>query len=75
MVTNINKNCFFSQSEPHTAKLCLSVVLKHFWGIDRELFFLVKKKTISETSPKILRNFVFLTMLKGTNPEENLNLF
>ena len=29
---NINKTFFFPQSEPHTAKLCLSVVLKHFWG-------------------------------------------
>ena len=29
---NINKNIFSPQSEPHTAKLCLSVVLKHFWG-------------------------------------------
>ena len=28
---NINKNFFSPQSEPHTAKLCLSVVLKHFW--------------------------------------------
>ena len=29
---NINKNCFFPQSEPHTAKLGLSVVLKYFGG-------------------------------------------
>ena len=29
---NINKNCFSPQSEPHTAKLCLSVVLKYIWG-------------------------------------------
>ena len=29
---NINQNCFSPQSEPHTAKLCFSVVLKHFWG-------------------------------------------
>ena len=28
---NINKNCFSHQSEPHTAKLCLPVVLKDFW--------------------------------------------
>ena len=27
----INKNSFSPQSRPHTAKLCLSVVLKHFW--------------------------------------------
>ena len=28
----MNKNRFSPQSEPHTAKLCLSVVLKHLWG-------------------------------------------
>ena len=32
MGINISKNCFSPQSEPHTAKLCLSVVLKHFLG-------------------------------------------
>ena len=62
--------------KPHTAKLCLSVVLKHFWEIHRELFFLDIKVTISETSTEILRKFVFLTMFeKGSNPEENLDLF
>ena len=29
-MTNIKKNCFSPQNEPHTAKLCFSVVLKHF---------------------------------------------
>ena len=29
---NINKNCFSPQNEPHTAKICFSVVLKHFRG-------------------------------------------
>ena len=28
----INKKCFSPQSKPHTAKLCFSVVLKHFRG-------------------------------------------
>ena len=36
---NINKNCFSPQSEPHTAKLCLSVVLKQFWGNSMWTFF------------------------------------
>ena len=31
-MTNINKNCFSPQNEPHTAKLGFSVALKHFWG-------------------------------------------
>ena len=26
------QNCFSTQNEPHTAKLCFPVVLKHFWG-------------------------------------------
>ncbi len=29
---NITKNGFFPQSEPNTAKLCLSVALKNFGG-------------------------------------------
>ena len=28
----MNKNRLSPQSEPHTAKLFLSVVLKHLWG-------------------------------------------
>ena len=32
MGINVNKNCFSPQSEPYTAKLWLSVVLKHFGG-------------------------------------------
>ena len=30
--TIINKIIFSPQNEPHTAKLCFSVVLKNFWG-------------------------------------------
>ena len=74
----MNKNCFSPQSEPHTAKLCISVVFKDFFfvEIDRELFFLDIKMTISETSIEILRKFVFLKFfLKGANHEENLDLF
>ncbi len=35
-----------------------------FQDIHRELFILVKKVTISETSSDILRKFVFLTMFE-----------
>ena len=28
----LKKRSFSQKSEPPTAKLCLSVVLKHFWG-------------------------------------------
>ena len=54
------KNRFSPQSEPHTAKLYLSVVLKFFWEIHRELLFLVRKVATSETAIKY-RKFVFLT--------------
>ena len=43
--------------------------------IHRELFFLEKKVDFSETSTEILRKFVFLTIVEGANPEENLDLF
>ena len=56
-----NKNCFSLLSEPHTAKLCFSVVLKHFGEIHRELLFLVKKAAISEKTTEKVRNlFMFL---------------
>ena len=61
---------FSTQSEPHTAKPCHSVALKHFWGNSTELFFLDIKMTISETITEILRNLFFLPCLKGENPEE-----
>ena len=72
---NIKKKSFSPKSEPHTDKLGLCVVLKHFLEIHIELFFLDIKVTISETSTEILRNLFFLLYLKGTNPEENLDLF
>ena len=50
-----------------------------FWSILveilREHFFLDIKVTISETSTEIHRNFFFLPCLKGSNPEDNLDLF
>ena len=59
------KNYISLQSEPHTAKVGLSVVLKFFFlEIHRELFFLDIKVIIAETSTEIIRNFVFLTLFK-----------
>ena len=71
----LTKTCFSPQSEPHTAELCFSVVLKHFGEIHRELRFLVKKVTISERSTEKLRKFVFLNMFEKVNPDEILDLF
>ena len=62
--TNFNKNCFSPQSEPHTAKLCLSVVFKYFGENSQRTSLLVKKVTLSEMSTKIFREFVFLTMFE-----------
>ena len=61
---NINTNSFSPKKEPHTYKLGLCVVLKHFFEIHRELFFLDIKVTISETSTELLRKFVFLTIFE-----------
>ena len=58
------KEMFFSKREPHSAKLCLSVVLKLFEKIHRKLFFLNVKVTIWKTSTEILREFVFLNMFE-----------
>ena len=62
---NINKNFFSPQTEPHTVKLYLSVVLKHFLGKFIENFsFLDTKVTLSKKITEILRKFVFLTMFE-----------
>ena len=48
----MNKNRFSPQSEPHTAKLCLSVVLKRFCGNSWRTFLLNIKVTISKRALK-----------------------
>ena len=75
MGINIYKNCFSQQNDKHTAKQCLSVVLKHFREIHRELFFLDIRVTISETSSKYTESWFFLPCLKRGNPEEYLDLY
>ena len=60
---NINKNCFSPQSELHTAKLSLSVVLNHFGGLSQ-------KRAL-----KISEIFFSYHVWKAANPEENLDLF
>ncbi len=58
------KKIFSLQSEPHSAEIRFSVVLKQFWVIHRELLFLVKKVTTSGRSTEILRKLIFSTCLK-----------
>ena len=67
-IMNFFKNALtkkkYSTYVTHTAKLSLSVVLKHFSDKHRELFFLDIKVTLSEMSNDVLRKFVILTMLE-----------
>ena len=77
---NLYKQLYFDQTSKRAQILTKTVFLPNvghillnyafllfwsiFWEIHWELFFLDIKVTISETSTEILRNFVFLTMLK-----------
>ena len=72
---NINKNSFSPKSEPHTDKLGLCVVLKHFWEIHREIFFLDTKWLSQKRALKYSESLFFLPCLKGENLEENFDLF
>ena len=58
-VDKYEQKMFSPQNEPQTAKLCLSVVLKHFGKIQRELFFLDIKVTISKLKLKYSETLFF----------------
>ena len=67
---------FFLQNEPYTAKLCLSVVLKHFGGNLFRTFLFSQKKWLSQIGAlKYSESFFPYHVWKGENPEEILNLF
>ena len=66
---------FFPQNEPHTTKLCLSVVCSIMGEIHRELFFYTKKWLSKKRALKYTESLLFLPCLKGANSEENLDLF
>ena len=69
------KNCFSPQCEPHTDKLCFSVVLKHFWGNSQKKSLFVQKSDFLRKNIENLRNLLNLIFLKRVNPEENLDLY
>ena len=69
------KACFSPQCEPHTDKLCYSVVLKHFRGNSQKTSLFGQKSDFSERSIEKLRNLFNLLFLKRVNPEEILDLF
>ena len=56
---NLTKPCCFPQSEPHTAKLCFSVVLKHFFGKFTEKFSFYSKKRLSRKGALKYLEFFF----------------
>ena len=73
---NINKKCFSPQSEPHTAKQCLSVVLKHFWLNSQRTSLFIKKSDYLRNEHWYTQKICFsYHVWKNANPEENLGLF
>ena len=60
----LTKTCFSPQSELLTAKLCISLVLKHFWG-NSQRSSLFSQKRLSEKSTEIFRKFVFLNKFEN----------
>ena len=60
----LTKTCFSPQSEQHRAKLCFSIVLKHFFGNLQRTSLFSQKVSISERSIEKLRKFVFLKMFE-----------
>ena len=68
----LTKTCFSPQSDPHTAKLCFSVDLKHFFGNSERSSLFSQKVVISKTNSESL---FFLTCLKRVKSWGKLNLF
>ena len=74
---NIKKKVFFSpQSEPPRAKLCFSVVLKHFGRNSERSSLFSQNRGYLRKEHWNTQKFCFSKHVwKGTNPEENLDLF
>ena len=69
--TNINKNCFFPQNEPHTDKLCLPFVLKHFQGMSLITSLFSQNKYVRKKFRNIQKGCFSQQVWKGANPKEN----
>ena len=72
---NINKNCFSSQSEPHTAKLGVADVLKHFWRNSLRTLLFKHKSYYLRKEHKNINRFFFPTMFERGKPVEIMGLF
>ena len=73
---NIKKNYFSPQSEPPRAKLCFSVVLKHFGGNSEWSSLFSQKGGYLRKEHWNTQKVCFSKHVwKGANTEENLDLF
>ena len=64
MVEILIKTSFSPQSEPHRAKLCYSVVLKHYWGNSQRTSLFSQKKQSQKETQKYTESLFVLTCLK-----------
>ena len=58
--TNINKNCFSTKNEPHTAKLWSPVVLKHVWANSQKTTLFSQNIYISDRGTDLLRKKILI---------------
>ncbi len=58
----LTKKSFSPQSEPHTAKLCFTVVLKYFGGNSQKNYIFSQKCDYLRKKHRITQKFVFLNM-------------
>ena len=66
--TNINKNRFSPENEPHTTKLCFSVILKHFLVISLKTSLFIQKSGFLRKKLRITTNIFFSQQVwKGAN--------
>ena len=70
------KNFYSLQIEPHTAKLCFSVVLKHFGGNSQRTSRFSQKSDYLRKEHWNTQKVCFSEHVwKGANSEENMDLF
>ena len=72
----LTKTCYSTQVEPHTAKLCFSVSLKHFGGNSQKNSLFGQKSDYLRKERRNTQKVSFPgKVLIGANPVENLDLF
>ena len=72
----LTKTCFSLQIVPHTAKLCFSVLLKHFGGNSHwTSLFSQKSDNLRKDNRNTQKVYISKKVWKGENYVENLDLF